>query len=47
MIAKFFEIYNWRFWWFIFITFMPCWAGIIGCSYLMIKEKIEEIRNDR
>ena len=39
-IKAFFEIYNWRFWWFCFIAFLPVWAGIVGCAYVGIKEKL-------
>jgi len=43
-IHKFFEIYNIRFWWFAFLVFSPCIAGIIGCVIQGIKEKYEAIQ---
>ena len=38
---------NWRFWSFIFIALFPVWFGIIGCGYLLAKEKIHEILQRR
>lgn len=38
---------NWRFWSFILIAFLPLWFGIIGGSYLLIKEKINEVLHSR
>ena len=43
-IQKIFEIYNARFWWFLFIVNIPCIAGVIGCLIQGIKEKYEAIQ---
>lgn len=34
---------NWRFWSFALIAFLPLWFGIIGGSWLLIKEKLYEV----
>ena len=48
MIKEIIDLYtNWRFWSFIIIAFLPLWFGIIGCSYLLIKEKINEVLHSR
>lgn len=36
-----FEIFNLRFWWFCFLVFSPCIAGIIGCIIEGIREARE------
>lgn len=47
MIKELIGLYtNWRFWSFMIIAFLPLWAGLIGCGYLEIKEKVDEIRQD-
>lgn len=38
---------NWRFWSLIGIGLMPLWFGIIGGSWLLIKEKIDEVLHSR
>lgn len=46
MVKTFFEIFNWRFWWFLFIAFLPLWVGIIGCTYVIILEKRGELNEE-
>ena len=47
MIKELIALYtNWRFWSFMIIGFLPLWAGIIGCGYLTVKEKVNEIRRN-
>lgn len=31
---------NWRFLWFIWIAFMPCWAAVIGYVALKVRGEI-------
>lgn len=48
MIRELIAVYtNWRFWSFILIAFLPVWAGLIGTTYLVIKEKINEVLQRR
>lgn len=42
MIKAFFEIYNWRFWWFMFIVCFPFIFGIIGNIVVLIQERRNE-----
>jgi len=37
----FLEIFNIRFWWFLVLTLLPVWAGIIGCVIEGIRERRE------
>jgi hypothetical protein len=45
-IKEFFEIFNWRFWWFCFIAFFPLWVGIIGCIVVSIEQKLGWLDDD-
>lgn len=44
MIRDIIELYtNWRFLFFLWVTFMPCWAAIIGYFVLKIQEFSNEV----
>lgn len=42
-----FEIFNWRFFWFMGVAFLPIWSGLIACVVVMVKEKANEVLHRR
>lgn len=38
--SRILEIFTWRFFWFLWVAFLPLWAGMIGCLVVAVKNKI-------